>query len=167
MSQTQENLKAAFTGESQANRRYLAFAARAEADGKPGLAKLFRAAAEGETVHALNHLVASGEVKSTSENLIAAIAGETYEIDTMYPQFMKEASEDNADEATMLSFAKAEKVEEFHKAMFTDALFNLEKGQDAPDGDYFICPVCGYLVLAEIPERCPICATLRSRFYKA
>jgi rubrerythrin len=167
MSKTQENLKTAFAGESQANRKYLAFAAKAEADGKPGLAKLFRAAAEGETVHALNHIAVSGEIKSTSENLMSAIAGEAYEIDTMYPQFMMEASEDNADEASMLSFVKAEKVEEVHKALFLDAFRNIESGQDVPDNDYFICPVCGYPAVGEIPEKCPVCATLRSRFYKA
>lgn len=166
MSKTQENLKAAFAGESQANRKYLAFAAKAEADGKSGLAKLFRAAAEGETIHALNHFQSSGEIKSTPENLMAAIAGETYEIDTMYPQFMMEASEDNADQSTMLSFAKAEKVEEVHKAMFADALRSLENGQDVPDGDYYICPICGYPALLEIPERCPVCATPKEKFYK-
>jgi rubrerythrin len=165
MSKTQENLKKAFAGESQANRRYLAYAAKAEADGQPGLAKLFRAAAEGETVHALNHFAVSGEIKSSPENLMAAIAGESYEIDTMYPQFMMEASEDNAEETTMLSFVKAEKVEEVHKALFSDALLKLQGGQDAPDVDYYICPVCGYPALSEVPESCPVCATPKEKFY--
>jgi rubrerythrin len=166
MSTTQENLKTAFAGESQANRKYLAFAMKAEMDGKPGLAKLFRTAAEGETVHALNHLAVSGEIKSTPENLMAAIAGETYEIDTMYPQFMMEASEGNADESSMLSFVKAEKVEEVHKALFLDAFRNIESGQDVPDSDYYICPVCGYPSLSEAPESCPVCATPKEKFYK-
>jgi rubrerythrin len=167
MSKTQENFKTAFAGESQANRKYLAFAAKAEADGKPGLAKLFRAAAEGETVHALNHFAVSGEIKSTLENLILAISGEAYEIETMYPQFMMEASEDNAEDSMMLSFARAEKVEEVHRAMFSDALTNLQSGQDAPDTDYFICPVCGYPAVEDAPDHCPVCATPKGRFYKA
>jgi len=166
MSKTQENLKAAFAGESQANRKYLAFAAKAEEDQKPGLAKLFRAAAESETIHALGHFRAAGEIKSTPENLMAAIAGESYEIETMYPQFIKEASENNADQSIMLSFIKAEKVEEMHKAMFEDALRNLKNGQDAPNGDYYICPVCGYPALSEAPEKCPVCATPQEKFYK-
>ncbi len=86
MNKTDENLKAAFAGESQANRRYLAFAQKAEEEGFTQAAKLFKAAAEAETVHALNHLRTVGEVKSTLDNLNAAFAGETYEFQKMYPE---------------------------------------------------------------------------------
>ena len=109
MSKTQDNLAAAFAGESQANRKYLAFAAKAENEGKTGLAKIFRVAAEGETVHALNHLKAMGGVQETLENLRSAIKGETFEIETMYPGFIAEL--EAGETAARMSFTNAEKVE--------------------------------------------------------
>jgi rubrerythrin len=165
MSKTQENLGSAFAGESQANRKYLAFAKKAEAEGKMGLAKLFRAAAEGETVHALNHLRVSKGVKDSKENLAAAIAGETYEIETMYPEFIATAKEENENNADT-SFGGALEVEKIHQALFKKAMEKLEAGEDIPEEEYYICPVCGYPALGEAPERCPVCATPKERFYK-
>lgn len=163
MNKTTDNLKAAFAGESQANRRYLAFAQKAENDGKPGIAKLFRAAAEGETVHALNHMRTLGETKTTAENLTAAIGGETYEIDEMYPGFVSAAAEENAT-AAKLSFENALAVEKIHQALFQKALERLEAGEDMTDEDYYICPVCGFPALKEAPDVCPICHTPKDKF---
>jgi len=165
MSKTQEDLAAAFAGESQANRKYLAFAKKAEEEGKPGLAKLFRIAAEGETVHALNHLRVSGGIKSTKENLEAAIAGETYEIDKMYPEFLEDAkAEEN--KAAEISFQGALQVEGVHQDLFRLALEKLELGEDISDEEYHICPVCGYPAIGAAPDKCPVCNTPGERFYQ-
>ncbi|MFZ2188285.1 MAG: rubrerythrin family protein [Candidatus Moraniibacteriota bacterium] len=166
MNKTKENLKAAFAGESQANRRYLAFAKKAESEGKIGIAKLFRAAAEGETVHALRHLQTLGEVKDTAENLKAAVAGETYEIDTMYPEFISSAQEEKEGGAEG-SFKNALSVEMIHQKLFREALEKLETGADLGDVDYYICPVCGYPAISEAPEFCPICHTPKDKFQKS
>lgn len=165
MSKTIDRLKAAFAGESQANRRYLAFAKKAEQDGKPGLAKLFRATAEGETVHALNHLRNLKEVKDSIENIKMAISGETYEIETMYPEFLATAQEEGEKSAEN-SFQIALEVEKVHQKMFQNALETLETGEDLPEGNYYICPVCGYLESPEAPEKCPICGTPKEKFYR-
>ena len=162
MSKTNENLAAAFSGESQANRKYLAFAERAERDGKPNLARLFRVAAEGETVHALNHLAALGGVKTTKENLEAAIGGEIYEIEKMYPQFISELEEGEA--KAKMSLTGAEKVEEIHQKFFQEALSRLEAGEDIAEGEYYVCPVCGLPALASAPAVCPVCGTPGNRF---
>jgi rubrerythrin len=166
MSKTEENLKAAFAGESQANRKYLAFAKKAESEGKMGTAKLFRAAAEGETVHALKHLQTLGDVKDTAENLRSALAGETYEIDTMYPEFISQAQEEKESGAE-LSFENALSVEMIHQKLFRQALQKLEAGEDVSDADYYICPVCGYPAISEVPENCPICHTPKDKFQKS
>lgn len=166
MSKTTENLQAAFAGESQANRKYLAFAKKAESEGNAGIAKLFRAAAEGETVHALRHLQTLGEVKDTAENLKAAVAGETYEIDTMYPEFIAKALEENETPA-LASFENALKVEMIHQALFRKALERLEAGEDIEAADYYICPVCGFPALMEAPDHCPICQTPKDKFQKS
>ncbi|NTU66687.1 MAG: rubrerythrin family protein [Candidatus Moranbacteria bacterium] len=166
MSKTQEDLKAAFAGESQANRKYLAFAKKAEEEGKPGLAKLFRVAAEGETVHALNHLQASGGIKSTKENLEAAIAGETYEIEKMYPEFLEDAKAEGI-KAAEISFQGALKVEGVHQDLFNLALEKLELGEDVSDEEYYICPVCGYPAIGAAPDNCPVCNTPGEKFYTA
>jgi rubrerythrin len=165
MQKTTENLKSAFAGESQANRRYLAFAKKAQSEGKIGIAKLFRAAAEGETVHALRHLQTLGEVKDTVENLKAAVSGETYEIDTMYPGFISEAQEEKESGAE-ISFKNALSVEMIHQELFREALEKMEKGDDLEDFDYYICPVCGYPAISEIPDSCPICHTPKDKFEK-
>ncbi|MFA5962329.1 MAG: rubrerythrin family protein [Parcubacteria group bacterium] len=165
MSKTTENLQAAFAGESQANRRYLAFAKKAESEGNLGIAKLFRAAAEGETIHALRHLQTLGEVKDTAENLKAAVAGETYEIDMMYPEFLTQAQAEN-EKGAEASFSQALKVEMIHQALFQKALQKLEAGEDLSDVDYYICPVCGYPAILEVPDFCPVCQTPKAKFQK-
>jgi len=165
MSKTQENLKAAFAGESQANRRYLAFAKVAEAEGKTNLAKLFRVVAEGETVHALKHLNNTGEVKDSIENVKAAIAGETYETETMYPGFIAEA-EAEGNGAAKIGFMGANGVEKTHKAAFEKALEAIEAGNDITEVQYHICSVCGELFEGEEPDNCPICKAPKEKFYQ-
>lgn len=163
MSKTQENLKSAFAGESQANRKYLAFAKAAEKEGKINLAKLFRAVAEGETVHALKHLSVLGAVKDSVENLKSAISGETYEIETMYPEFIETAEQEN-EKAAVVSFTGANKVEQVHQKKFTEALAQVEGGNDIPEVKYYVCQVCGNLEIGEAPENCPICNAPKSSF---
>ncbi len=165
MSKTQENLKAAFGGESQANRKYLAFAKAAETEGRMNLAKLFRAVAEGETIHALKHLGVLGEVKSSVENLKAAIAGETYEIESMYPAFIEQAQEDGEGSAKV-SFIGANEVEKSHQASFSKALEEIETGGDIEEKEYTICSVCGNLFEGEAPDVCPVCKFPKEKFYK-
>jgi len=165
MSKTQENLKAAFAGESQANRKYLVFSKKAEDEGKPNLAKFFRAAAEGETVHALNHLDVLGGVESSADNIKDAIAGEIYEIETMYPQFIGDAEAENETQAK-ISMSNAAKVEAVHQKMLQEALKNIETGSDIDDSEYYVCGVCGFPAVGEAPERCPICGSPREKFSK-
>lgn len=150
---TNDNLKAAFAGESQANRKYLAFAAKADQDGYPGIAKLFRAAAEAEAIHALSELKALGLVKSTAENLQSAIDGETYEFTHMYPGFIQEAEAEGNNQAKR-SFNFANEAEKVHAELYKKALEALEKKEDT---DYYLCPICGYIHEGSAPENCPIC----------
>jgi rubrerythrin len=161
MSKSSDDLKAAFAGESQANRKYTAFAKKADDDGHPQVAKLFRAAAAAETVHALNHFRALGEIKTTTDNLEAAIAGENYEVVSMYPDFIKDA-EAEGEKRALTSFRYAWEVEKIHEALYRKALENL--GKDTPTFDYYICPVCGYTAEGSAPEKCPVCNTPGSRF---
>jgi rubrerythrin len=161
MSKTQDDLKQAFAGESQANRRYLAFAEQADKDGYPQVARLFRAAAHAETVHAINHLKALGEVKSVTENLQAAIAGENYEVVSMYPQFIKDAEEE-AQKRPLTSFKWAFEVEKVHEALYRKALEML--GKELPQTDYYVCPVCGYTHEGPLEGKCPVCGTPAERF---
>ncbi len=164
MSKSTDDLKAAFAGESQANRRYLAFAKKAEEQGLPQIAKLFRAIAAAETVHALNHLRALGEIKDVPSNLQTAINGEHYEVNSMYPAFIADAEADG-DKKALTSFHDAWEVEKIHEAMYTKALANI--GKDTPAVDYYVCPVCGYTHEGPMTEeRCPVCKTLTSRFEK-
>ena len=160
---TADNLKAAFAGESQANRRYLAFARKAEQDGKPQIARLFRAAAEAETVHAHNHLRVLAEVGSTQDNVKAAISGENYENTKMYPGFLEEAKQEGNQDAVR-SFDWANQVEKIHETYFQKALESLGAGKDMDAQDVTVCPVCGDTFLGEAPETCPICQTPRDRF---
>lgn len=163
MSNSQENLKAAFAGESQANRRYLFFAEKADEEGQSQIARLFRATAEAETVHAHNHLKTLGEIKSTEENLGAAIGGEFYEFTEMYPEFLKQAkAEKNEDAET--SFNWANKVEKIHHSLYQKALDSLKSGQKLKDEPYFICQGCGYTVGGAAPEKCPVCGASRDMF---
>jgi len=160
---TSENLQAAFAGESQANRRYLFFAEKADEAGNKQIARLFRAAAEAETVHARNHLGVMGGIKSTKENLEVAAEGENYEFVEMYPGFIKQAESENNTQAER-SFDLANKVEEIHHGLFQKALGSLESGEPPVDKPYFVCQVCGNTVEGEALERCPICGAPRSRF---
>lgn len=157
---TEKNLAEAFAGESQANRRYLAFAKKAEEEGFKQIAKLFRAAAEAETVHALNHLRELGGIKSTRENLEAAINGESYEFQKMYPQMIEDAKAENNNSA-LRSFHYANEVEKIHADLYQKALQNLGRN---PDVDYYVCQVCGNTVEGEAPEECPICGAKKEAF---
>jgi rubrerythrin len=163
MGNTQENLKAAFAGESQANRRYLFFAEAADKQGHQQVARLFRAVAEAETVHARNHLSTLGDVKSTPENLEVAIGGEFYEFTKMYPEFIEQAKSEGNRKAEV-TFDYANKVEKVHHTMYGKALKALEEGQPLEDKPYFVCQTCGYTVAGEAPDRCPICQTPGDRF---
>jgi rubrerythrin len=153
---TEKNLSDAFAGESQANRKYLAFAKQAEKDGFAQVAKLFRAAAEAETVHAHAHLGVLGGIKTTAENLQAAIDGEGYEFKEMYPAFVKEAEQENNDPA-LLSFKRAMAVEKIHHGLYAEALKAVQAGADLPGRTVHVCPVCGNTVYDLAPNRCPIC----------
>ena len=163
MNKTEKNLKDAFAGESQANRKYLAFAQKADTEGYPQVARLFRAAAEAETVHAHTHLRTLKGVKSTLENLREAVSGETYEFKSMYPPMIAEAkAEDN--EAAVRTFTYANEVEKVHAELYQKAIDNLGKPQT--DVDYYVCPVCGYTVEKEAPEECPVCKAKKKVFKK-
>jgi rubrerythrin len=159
---SEENLKEAFAGESQANRKYLAFAKKADQEGYSQVAKLFRAAAEAETVHAHNHLRVLKGVKSTKENLQEAIGGETHEFKTMYPG-MKEAAKAEKDDAAFQTFNFANEVEKIHAALYSKALEKLGKNEAV---DYYVCPVCGNTVEKAPPENCPICGAPGKSFMK-
>lgn len=159
------NLKAAFAGESQANRRYLAFARKAEEEGFSQVAKLFKAAAEAETIHALNHVSIMGEVKSTVENLKTAISGETFEFKEMYPEYLAVAKKEGNKQATW-SFSVANKVEQIHADLFGKATEVLKSGKELPSIDYYVCGVCGNTVEGEAPEKCPVCGAPKAKFFK-
>lgn len=155
---TQSNLKTAIAGESQANRKYQAFAQKAEEEGHKGVAKLFRAASEAESLHALNQLKIAGLVKSTEENLKAAIDGETYEFTEMYPGFIEKAAEEN-NPAAKRAFELANEAEKSHAALYKKALQNPDH-----DTDYYFCGVCGYINEGSAPDKCPVCGVPSSKF---
>jgi len=163
MSNTEENLQSAFAGESQANRRYLFFADKAEKDGYPQVARLFRAAAEAETIHARNHFAAMDGVGSTRDNLTAGAVGEHYEFTRMYPPFIEQAEIEN-NERAQRSFEYANEVEQVHHGLFEAAMKAFDAGQQLKDEPYFVCPVCGNTVAGEAPEKCPICGAPGSKF---
>ena len=156
MAKTDENLKAAFAGESQANRRYLGFTQ---------VAKLFKAAAEAETVHALNHLRITGQIKSTLENLETAVSGETFEFNEMYPGYIDTAKQEDNKQAAW-SFDVANKVEQVHAKLFTKAKEALESNKPMEKTDYYVCSVCGNTFEGEPPDKCPICGTPKEKFFK-
>jgi rubrerythrin len=163
MSKTHDNLKSAFTGESQANRRYIAFARKADEEGFPQIAKLFRAAAEAETVHAVNHLKVMGEIKPTQSNLEAAVAGETFEFLKMYPEYLQTAKQESEKQAAW-SFDVANKVEQIHANLYGKAVQSQKSGRDLPSVDYYVCGVCGNTVEGSPPEICPICGAPKNKF---
>lgn len=162
---TDDNLKAAFAGESQANRKYTAFAKKAEQEDFIQVAKLFKAVAEAETVHALNHLRTMKEVSSTADNLKAANGGEVYEHTKMYPEFIKIADLENRTDAKG-TFDYANKVEKIHAGLYKEAIEAVESGKDLPVSAYFVCQICGYTVKENAPDNCPICGALKERFNK-
>ena len=158
---TLENLMEAFAGESQANRKYLAYSKKAEKDGKINAAKLFKAASDAETIHALKHFEVAGKVASTAENLKDGIAGETHEYKEMYPDFVKEA-EAVGNKAALLSFTFAMKAEEVHARLYEDALENLDQTEEI---FYYLCPICGNIEKF-VPEKCSICGVSGEKFIK-
>jgi rubrerythrin len=157
---TEADLKEAFAGESQANRKYLAFAKQADREGLPQAARMFRAAAEAETIHAHNHLRALGAVGSTRDNLAEAIAGETHEFKSMYPQMIADADLEGATEARR-SFTYANAVERVHAALYQKVLDTLGGGEQF---DYYVCPVCGHTVERGMPDICEICGAKGALF---
>lgn len=162
---TQENLQDAFAGESQANRKYLAFAKQADKDGFYQIAKLFRAAAEAETIHAHAHLRAMGVVKSTAENLQAAVDGETFEFENMYPPYVEQA-EGESNHAAAASFRNALAVERIHANLYAEALSKAKAGEDMATAKIMVCPVCGNTVLGDAPDKCPVCGVPGEKFFE-
>ena len=158
---TLDNLMEAFAGESQANKKYMAYAKKAEQEGKLNAAKLFRAAADAETLHALKLFEVAGKIGSTADNLKDAIAGETYEYKEMYPEFVKEA-EAAGNKAALMAFTFAMKAEEVHAKLYKEALENLDQTEEV---FYYLCPVCGNIEKS-IPEKCVICGVPGDRFIK-
>jgi rubrerythrin len=162
MASTEEYLKEAFAGESQANRKYLAFADKAERDGYPQAARLFRAAAAAETIHAHNHLRALKGIGTTVDNLKEAVAGETHEFKSMYPEMLDKAkSEKHADAERSFRFAL--EVEKVHGKLYQEMLDNLETAGKESYA-YFVCPVCGHTVGKQAPDTCPVCGAKGSLF---
>jgi rubrerythrin len=163
MAKTDKNLQEAFAGESQANRKYLAFAMAAEQEGFAQVARLFRAAAEAETVHAHNHFRVMGGVRQTADNLKAAIDGETHEFQKMYPAFITQAEKDNNGKAGM-SFQFANRVEQVHAGLYQKAVAAVTAGKDLAATPIFVCQTCGNTVEGEPPASCPICGAAKDRF---
>ncbi|MBI4857958.1 MAG: rubrerythrin family protein [Acetobacterium woodii] len=160
-SKTLNNLMAAFAGESQANRKYTAYSKKAEADGKVNAAKLFKAAADAETLHALKHFEVAGKIDTTVENLKDAVAGETHEYTEMYPDFLKEAEAEGNKEA-IKTFTFAMKAEAVHAKLYQEALENLDQTEEI---FYYLCPLCGNIEKA-VPDKCAICGVPGTSFIK-
>ena len=165
MAKTLDHLKTAFAGESQANRKYLAFAKKADDDGFPQIARLFRAAAHAETVHAHNHLKAMDGVRTTAENLQEAVGGENYEVVSMYPPMLADA-EAEGDKRAARSFRWALEVEKGHEVLYRKSAELLAQGQDAPAVEYYVCPICGFTHEGPMSENCPVCGAAPGKFEK-
>ena len=164
MPSTQENLKEAFSGESQANQKYRAFAKKAEQDGFSAIAKLFRLTAEAERIHAEGHLKALDAIGSTAENLQVAIGGETFEFSNMYPPMLKQAEADGHKAKRMFAYAVA--AEEVHAKLYQLALDAVTQGKDLA-ADFYLCPVCGYIEMGKPESSCPVCGTKPEKFILA
>ncbi len=162
MSTTESNLKEAFAGESQANRKYLAFAKKAEQEGFVNIAKLFRTTAEAETIHAHAHLAALDAIGSTADNLRAAAGGEDYEYQKMYPPMLEQALAENHKAKRMFGYAV--KAEEIHAQLYRMALEAALQGKDLTETNFYLCPVCGHIELGKPPETCPICNVKGSKY---
>jgi len=158
-----DNLQAAFAGESQANRKYTAFSRKAESEGHVQVAKLFRAAAESETVHALNHLRVMKGIGTTLDNLKAAMEGEVYEHTKMYPEFIQVSESENRSDAR-LTFHYANEAEKRHAKFYQDAAEAVRSGKDLPAVEYFVCQTCGFTTEKEAPDKCPVCGSLKRQF---
>jgi len=165
MPKTNDNVQAAFAGESQASRKYTYFAEKADAEGLKQVARLFRAAAEAETVHARNHLKVMQGIKSTKENLAAAISGEHHEFTQMYPEFIKQSESDGQKQATR-SFDMANQVEQIHHDLFQAALKSLGKSKEVADKPFFVCQVCGNTVEGAAQDKCSVCGAPAKMFKK-
>lgn len=163
MTKTVDDLKAAFAGESQANRKYLAFAKKADAEGFTQIGKLFRAVAAAETVHANSHFRALDGVGATNDNLKAAIEGESYEVVIMYPDFIQDAEAESVKRA-LTSFKWAWEVEKVHEALYRNALATLEAQRPMPVVDYYVCPNCGYTHEGPLAGKCPVCGSPAEKF---
>jgi rubrerythrin len=161
MATTQENLKEAFAGESQASQKYLAFAKKAEREGFPNVAKLFRTASAAEQIHAEGHLKAMDEVDSTAENLQASIDGETHEFTEMYPPMLEQAEAEGHKAQRMFKYAS--KAEAVHAEIYKMALEAVQRGEDFAE-TFYLCPVCGYIELGAPPESCPVCGSKGKAF---
>ncbi len=164
MPTTLENLAVAFAGESQANRKYLAFARQAEKENLPQIAKLFRAAAEAETLHALAHLSNMGGIGTTLQNLEKAVHGETYEFTEMYPPMVEQAKAEGHKARHMLGYALA--AEKVHANLFQQALEAMKSGKDLSQMEVYLCPVCGDIEFGVPPDKCPICGAPRAKYEK-
>lgn len=162
MATTIDNLKTAFAGESQANQKYRAFAKKADQDGYPNVARLFRTAAEAERIHAEGHLKALEEICSTAENLIAAFEGETYEYTNMYPPMLAQAEADNHKAKRMFGYAL--EAEEVHARLYSLALEAVKQGKDLTETEFYLCPVCGRIEFGKPTEACPTCGTKPDKF---
>jgi rubrerythrin len=162
MATTESNLKDAFAGESQANRKYLAFAKKADQEGFATVARLFRTAAEAETIHALAHLGALDGIGSTADNLREAVAGETYEYTEMYPPMLQQAIAD--DHRAKRMFGLAMKAEAVHAKLYQMALEAVAAGRDLAETRFYLCPICGHIELGEPPASCPICGAKAEKF---
>jgi rubrerythrin len=162
MATTDTNLKEAFAGESQANRKYLAFAKKAEQEGFANVARLFRTAAEAETIHALGHLNAMDAIKSTADNLRAAVEGESFEFLTMYPPMLSQAQTENHKAKRMFGYAVAS--EEVHANLYKLALEAVSQGKDLAETNFYLCPVCGHIEMGKPPAVCPICGVKGEKY---
>ena len=162
---TTENLAEAFAGESQANQKYRAFAKKAEQEGLPNVARLFRTAAEAERVHAEGHLKAMTGIGSTAENLRSAIEGETYEFTMMYPPMLETAAAEGHRAKVMFGYAM--KAEAVHAEIYRLALEAVERGEDLGQTEFYVCPICGHVEMGAPPERCPICGTVAAKYVTA
>lgn len=160
---TKENLMSAFAGESQANRKYLAFARKAEKDGFKNVARIFQAIAEAETIHALKHLEIAGKIGDTLDNLHAAAEGEHYEFTEMYPSFIETADKEG-DKKALQSFEYANAAEKVHGGIFNNLKTTVAQGADAEEKDVYLCPVCGWVGMDPVPDNCPICNTAKKAF---
>ncbi len=158
-------LREAFAGESQAHLRYLVFADVAEREGLPNIARLFRAASLSEQIHATNHLRVLGGVGTTAQNLKAAFGGENFEVAEMYPAYM-EVAKLQEEKGAVTSMARAFEAEKVHAALYTRAEQKAEAKQDMALKEVYVCEACGYTMEGDMPDRCPICGAVHTRFKK-